>query len=233
MDIIQTALARGQKALSEHQAKQVLKYYDIPVTREILTRNITEAVAAATKIGYPVALKACSPDLMHKSESGVIRLNLKDDMDVEAAYAQILKQTRVELSGILVQEMVSGPRELVAGLIREPQFGPCVMLGLGGVMTEILSDTVFRVAPFDAAEADDMLTQLRANAVFDTFRGQQPVNREKLRHTLMAIGRMGLEHPEISEIDINPMMIQSDGQIVAVDALIVLNGSRVKEEGGL
>ena len=223
MDIIQKALGRGQSALSEFESKKFLKKYGIPVTREILATCAEDAVAAAKTIGYPVVVKACSSQLMHKSESGVIELAIRNESELRRSYARISNSVELELEGVLVQEMIAGQRELVLGLSRDPQFGPCVMLGLGGIMTEILKDTVFRVAPLDRIEALDMISELRSTAIFDTFRGQAPADREALCQFLMALGQIGLDQEAIAEIDINPMMIDSNGRLVAVDALVILN----------
>jgi acetate---CoA ligase (ADP-forming) subunit beta len=222
--IIQSALDQGQRALSEHQSKLLLAEYGIPITAEFLVQSVDEAKAAAEKIGYPVAIKACSPDLMHKSESGVIELSLKSVNDVVAGYERIKSCTSLKLEGILVQEMVFGMREMVLGMSWEPQFGPCVMLGLGGVMTEFLNDVVLRVAPFDMAEAREMAGELRCRALLDDFRGERAVDMNAICKALIALGAIGIAHPEIAEIDINPMKINSTGQIKAVDALVVLKG---------
>jgi succinyl-CoA synthetase beta subunit len=215
---------QGQRALSEYQSKLLLAGYGIPVTTEILVQSSEEAITAAEKIGYPVVLKACSPDLMHKSEAGVIELSLKSANDVATAYKRIMASISIELEGILVQEMVPGMRELVFGMSREPQFGPCVILGLGGVMAEILNDVVLRVAPFDMAEAREMAEELRCRKLLDDFRGEKATDMNAICKALMALGEMSIDHPEIAEIDMNPVKIDPSGRIKALDALIVLKG---------
>lgn len=164
-DLIRPALDRGQPALSEYESKKLLSLYGIPVAREKLSRSADEAVSAAADIGFPVVLKACSPELMHKSERGCIELNLRSEGDVRKAYGRIISSVDLELEGVLVQEMVSGQRELVVGLTRDPQFGPCVMLGIGGMMTEVFEDIAFRMAPFGKIEAKDMSEELRFKAI--------------------------------------------------------------------
>ena len=223
---IKDALDKGQRALSEHGSKQFLQAYGIPVTRETLVDNPDDAVAAARAIGYPVVLKACSPELMHKTEAAGIALGIRDAAELREAYQRVAAAVGLELEGILVQEMVAGQREVVLGLSRDPQFGPCVMFGLGGIMTEIIHDTVFRVAPFDHIEALDMLNELRSHAILDDFRGQAPADRETICTALMALGQIGLDHQAVAEIDINPMIIRPDGQVVAVDALVVIGGEQ-------
>ena len=217
----------SHRAMSEYESKKMLAEYGIPVTEEILVQSRDQAVAAAKKIGFPVVLKACSPELMHKSEAGCVELSLTSDDDVANAYDRILSSMSGsiagELEGVLVAEMVTGARELVLGLTREPQFGPCVMLGLGGVMTEIFKDTVFRVAPFDRVEAEDMVSELKCSAMLNSFRGELPADVETICRCLIALGKIGLENPDISEIDINPLKIGKDGRVKAVDALVVFN----------
>jgi succinyl-CoA synthetase beta subunit len=171
-----------------------------------------------------VALKPCASDLMHKSELGCIELGLSAPAAVDQAFGRIREKINAPLEGILVQEMMAGSRELVAGLSRDPQFGACVMLGFGGVMTEVIADTVFRVAPFDAVEAMDMIRDLKYRAMLDAFRGQAPANLDTICPILTSLGRLGLERPEIAEIDINPLIISPDGAVTAVDALIILEG---------
>ena len=221
-DLIRSALDRGQPALSEYESKKLLSLYDIPVTRETLSRSADEAVSAAADLGFPVVLKACSPELMHKSERGCIELNLRSERDVREAYGRIIRSVDLELEGVLVQEMVPGQRELVVGLNRDPQFGPCVMLGIGGMMTEVFKDTAFRMAPFGMIEAKDMTEELRFKAILGAFRGQKPADMDILCRTLIAVGKIGLELETVSELDINPMIITPEGRVVAVDALVVL-----------
>jgi len=221
-DLIRVAATNGAKALSEYTAKQVLESYGISITREILVQTRAEALAAAQTIGYPVVAKACAAELMHKSEAGAVAIGIQDETALQKAYDRIVASVGAPLEGVLIQEMVSGPRELVVGLTRDPQFGPCVMLGLGGVLTEALKDVVFRVAPFDRIEALDMMAELRAQALLGCFRGQAAADRHALADTLVAIGRIGIDHAQVAEIDINPIIIAPDGRIKAVDALIVL-----------
>ncbi len=224
--IIDAALDKGQRALSEYQSKKFLAACGIPVAKEELAHSPEKAAAIAKKIGFPVAVKACGPDLMHKTEAGCIRLNIGTEQEAAAAYGQVAAAASVELEGVLIQKMVPGLRELVLGLTRDPQFGPCVMLGLGGVMTEIINDTVFRVAPFDRIEAEDMTQELRSKKVFEPFRGEPAADLTAVCRCLTALGEIGLAHPEIFEIDINPLKIDRLGKIQAVDALIVLKGEK-------
>jgi acetate---CoA ligase (ADP-forming) subunit beta len=220
MDWIAQALERGSASLAEFEAKQLLSAYGIPVTREKEVSVLLDALRAAAEIGYPVALKGSGEGLLHKTEKGLVRLDLKNERDVQEAYTVLTGAPGV--SKVLVQEMIKGERELVAGLTRDPQFGPCVMFGLGGIFTEVLKDVAFRVAPLNRREARQMMEDLRGREILGAVRGMPPVDREALAGILIALGKIGLENPAVREIDINPLTVQPDGCPIAVDALIVL-----------
>ncbi len=224
--IIQSALDQGQEALSEYDSKKLLSCYGIPVTRESLAHNEAEAVSMAEEMGYPVALKPCSPLMLHKSEHGAVLLHLADSTAVRKGYRRIEEMVTVSIDGVLVQEMVPGNRELLLGLIRDPQFGPCVMLGIGGVFAEVLEDTAFRVAPLGYGDAEDMARELRASALLGDFRGQSPADLEMLSLSLEALGRIGMELDSVAEIDVNPAIITPEGGLVAADALVVLRSEK-------
>ena len=150
----------------------------------------------------------------------IIELGIHDDAGLEKAYRAIEERGRGELDGILVQQMISGGREFVAGMVRDPQFGPCVMFGLGGIYTEVLRDIAFRVAPLRLRDAFEMMDEIRTGSLLGPFRGMPPVDRGALARLLVNLGRIGLEIQEISEIDINPLIIDGDSP-VAVDALVI------------
>ncbi len=215
------ALDRGETALNEFEAKKVLDAYAIPVTRERLVTSMEEATAFAEEIGYPVVLKGSSTTLTHKTELNLVELGIENAGELEVAYKAIMARGQDQLDGILVQEMIKGSRELVVGLIRDPQFGPCVMFGLGGIFTEALKDVTFRVAPIETRDALEMMDEIRAKKLLEPFRGSPAVNREVLARILVNLGQIGLEVPEIREIDINPLIVRGDTP-VAVDSLIVL-----------
>jgi acetyl-CoA synthetase (ADP-forming) len=220
MNWIAQALERGSASLAEFEAKQLLAQYGIPVTREKEVSGLQDALRAAAEIGYPVALKGSGEGLLHKTEKGLVRLDLKNERDVQEAYTVLTGAPGV--ANVLVQEMIKGQRELVAGLTRDPQFGPCVMFGLGGIFTEVLKDVAFRVAPLNRREARQMMEDLRGREILGAVRGMPPVDREALAGILIALGKIGLENPAVREIDINPLTVQPDGRPIAVDALIVL-----------
>lgn len=226
MAIIKEALSRGQKALSEYEAKRLLSYYGFPVVREKLVQSRSAALKAAKEIGFPVVLKACSPQITHKTEKGLIAVDLRTLKEVERAYEAICQKAGdTPLDGILVQEMVKGTRELVIGMIRDLQFGPCVMFGLGGIFTEVLKDVSFRVAPLEKRDALEMAQEIKGAAILGSIRGLPPVDLELLTSLLINAGQLGLELEAVQEVDVNPLIITGN-KPVAVDALVVL-----KDEG--
>ena len=159
---------------------------------------------------------------MHKTERGLVQVNLSSSQAVLAAATAMASEAGPELEGFLIQPFIQGKRELVAGLFRDRQFGPVIMLGLGGIFTEVLSDVTFRVAPLTQSDALEMIGEIKARRILDAFRGEAAVNRDALVQTLMGLSRIALAHPRISEIDINPLLISADGGVCAVDALVVL-----------
>lgn len=224
MSVIEKALAEGRRMLYEYEAKQLLSAYGFPTTNEMTASSAAETAAAAEAVGFPVAIKGYGRDLMHKTEAGAVVLNVEDAGSAIAAYETMKKALGDRLEGVVVSEMARGRRELVMGLHREPGFGPCAMIGIGGIMTEIINDTAFRVAPVDDAEAMDMAADLRAKEIFEPFRGEVEADMAAVGNCLAAIGKIGLDFPQISEIDVNPVIIRPDGRIIAVDALVILKG---------
>ncbi|OPY92367.1 MAG: Succinyl-CoA ligase (ADP-forming) subunit beta [Syntrophaceae bacterium PtaU1.Bin231] len=226
MKIIADAVRRGEKTLSEFDSKKVLEAYSIPVTREFIAKSLSEAKRFAREIGYPVVLKGSSGTLTHKTEQNMVALDIRDEKTLEEAYVSMEERGKGRIDGILVQQMIRGKREFVAGLIRDPQLGPCVMFGLGGIFTEALGDVAFRTAPLEIEDALEMMAEIRAWKLLEPFRGEPAVNRDRLAEILRNLGRIGLEIPEIAEIDINPLIIDGDLP-VAVDALVVLGDPQV------
>ncbi len=220
-NILERAKKRGQKALSEYESKLILKSYGIPVTKEELVQDLEGARKAAQAIGYPVVLKACSHELTHKTEKGLIEVGIRDQGDLEEAFKRLSQATQGLDAQYLVQEMVKGARELVIGMTRDPQFGPCVMFGLGGIFTEILRDVSFRVAPIQKRDAFEMMEEIKGKKILEAIRGMEAVDRELLAQSLVALGDLGMEQEHIQEVDVNPMIIRGRSP-VAVDALVVL-----------
>jgi acyl-CoA synthetase (NDP forming) len=220
--LIREARANGQTTLNEADSKRLLAPFGIPVVEERVAADAEQAVRLAEAIGYPVAIKGLGASLSHKTERGLVRLNVVDRSAIEAATAAMTATAGDDLEGFLVQPMVSGRRELVAGLFRDRDFGPVVMLGLGGIFTEALDDVVLRLAPIEEAEAAVMLSSLDSSSLLGPFRGESAADREALIQTLVGLSRLGTAHDEVVEVDINPLVVSPDGRVTAVDALVVL-----------
>lgn len=219
-EIIRGAVGAGQKALDEHQAKMVLAAYGAPITREEIAHCEEQAVQIAEEIGYPVAVKACSAEIMHKSGRGLIALNIETQEALRSAFTSVQIAAGAEIP-ILIQEMVAGPREFVAGMTRFPGFGPCVLFGLGGIFTEALHDITFRAAPLSETEAEEMLNDIKAKALLAELRGLPAADSSMLVSILQTLGNIAVLHDEIAEIDLNPVILSGAEPIVA-DALFVL-----------
>ena len=220
-EILEQAIAKRQKALSEFDSKQLMKMAGIPVSRNYLAKSKEEAIKYAQQLGFPVVLKGCSDTLTHKTELGMVKLKLKTKEDVANAYDEITGKG-IPLDGVLVQEWLDGDnREFVLGSIRDPQFGPCVMFGLGGVFTEALQDVSFRVAPITSIDAYEMMDELKTKKLLGAFRGSPAVDKEMLAQALVGLSELINTYEEIAEIDINPIIINGD-KPVAVDALVIL-----------
>jgi acetyl-CoA synthetase (ADP-forming) len=221
MKLIEEAVKRGAKSLSEYESKLLLAEYGIPVTGEAVVTTPDDAVAEASQIGFPVVLKGSGEAISHKTELNLIALDLKSEEEVRQAFNELTDNKKADVKEVLVQQMIKGDRELMVGLTRDAQFGPCVMFGLGGIFTEILEDVAFRVAPLSDYDANDIMGDIKGKKILDAFRGKPEVDRRILADILKAVGQIGLDNEQIKEIDINPLKLV-DGKPVAVDALVVL-----------
>lgn len=221
-ELIENARKQKITALNEAESKELLKQYGIPVVDEKVVKTAEEAETEAEKRGYSVVIKGLGSRLTHKTEKGLVKLNLRNRGEVASAAHHIIETAGDDLEGLLIQPMVQGKREFVAGLFRDEQFGPVVMFGLGGIFTEAIGDVVFCVAPVDEHEAGKMIDELRARKLLGAFRGEESPDKEALIKTITGLSRIGMEIPGISEIDINPLLVTADGSVTAVDGLVVL-----------
>ena len=224
--ILSKVVKEGRKYLLETEAKTVCMEYGIPITKFKLAKNEAETVKFAEEIGYPVVLKIVSPDIIHKSDVGGVIVNLKDAKDVRNAYKQILESIKkhkagAKIVGVLVQEMAPSSTEVIVGAIKDPQFGPALMFGLGGIFVEVLKDVTFRVAPITVDEAREMITEVKAYPLLKGYRNQPPADIEAIVKILLNTSRLVMEHQEIKELDLNPIMVYEKGA-KTVDARIIL-----------
>ncbi len=223
---VQTSVgpATDTRTLSERESKRLLASYGVPVAPERFVDSAAAAGAAAAELGYPVVAKLNGEAIAHKTERGLVRLRLGDRAAVESAATELFAAATPEDGdvSVLVAPMVSGMRELIAGVVRDPQFGPSVMLGVGGVLAEAIADVVFRPAPLDAATAADMIDDLATQRVLGAFRGEAAVDRAQLAEVLVGLGRLAAERPDVWSVDVNPLIVEPNGAVVAVDGLVEL-----------
>ncbi len=230
LTVIQKAQREGRRFLPEPEAHAVLRAYGFPVLRGELATGEEEAVRIAQGIGYPVVLKVVSPQIVHKFDVGGVKLNLKDEAEVRAAYREILGRVRehrtdAEIWGVFVQEFVPGGLETILGLKRDPHFGPLLMFGLGGVYVEVLKDVTFRIAPIRELGAYRMIKQIRAHKLLEGFRGQPPRDVPAIAECLLRLSQLATELEAIEELDVNPLMVFEQGRGArVVDARILLQG---------
>lgn len=223
--IIAESLRSGSYVL-EPCAKTVCANYGIPVPRFKVAKNRKEAVKSADELGYPVVLKIISPDIIHKNDAGGVVLNINAPKEVRKAYQQTLADVRRykpdgEIFGILVEEMVPPSTEIVVGGIRDPQFGPTLMFGLGGIFVEILRDVTFRICPVARRDALEMISEVKGYQILEGYRGQPAVDISKIVDILLGTSRLMMDYPEIKEIDLNPVIVYEKGAKV-VDSKIIL-----------
>jgi len=218
-----TSTPRPERTLSEYRSKQLLAGYGVSVPHETLVDSPQAAVEAAGRIGFPVVVKLCGDRIAHKTERDLVRLGLSDTEAVRRAATQLWQRRRPEDGevGLLVAEMVHGRRELIAGLLRDPQFGACVLIGLGGILAEAVGDVAFGLAPLDPAEARRMVEALQTRHLLHSFRGEPALDMDALTASLVGLGRLAAERPDIHSVDLNPLIV-AEGKPVAVDALVEL-----------
>jgi acetyl-CoA synthetase (ADP-forming) len=212
----------NQTTLSEAASKQLLVPFGVPFAQEMVCSTAAQAVEAANHIGYPVVIKLSGNHIAHKTERGLVRLNITDASKAEQACSELTALTTSadgEVS-FLVAEMVKGDRELIIGVINDPQFGYMVALGIGGIFAEAIDDVVLRPLPLSFAMAMQMIDEVHHQSILGAFRGSQPIDRTQLANVLTSMGKVCADHPEIESLDINPLIARNDGSLVAVDALI-------------
>ena len=207
--------------LSEAESKRLLASHGVPVLPERLVADPDEAAAAADDLGYPVVAKLCGDAIAHKTERGLVRLRLVDAAAVREATVELLAAGRPEdgVTGVLVAPMVSGNRELIAGLVRDEQFGPAVMLGVGGVLAEAVADVAFRLVPLTRLDAAELVDSLATQSLLGPFRGEPAVDREALADVLVGLSSAAEADASLVSVDLNPLIVV-DGRPVAVDALV-------------
>jgi len=227
--VLAQARAEGRTLLNEVEAKSLLKEAGVPVASTTLATTRDEAQAQAEAAGYPVVLKVVSPDIAHKSDVGGVKLNLRDKDAVGAAFDEIVANSKkavpgAKILGVAVQYMAPQGTEVIVGMTTDPQFGPVMMFGLGGIMVEVLKDVSFRLVPLAEKDADQMINEIKGRPVLAGVRGQPPSDVAALKQTILKVSEFVQQHPEIRELDLNPVFAYPDGAL-AVDARIVISES--------
>ncbi|TFH35230.1 MAG: CoA-binding protein [Anaerolineales bacterium] len=226
--VIDKVLNEGRVSIGDAEARDILVAYGLQIPASQLASTVEEAVVFAEGMGYPVVLKIASPDILHKTDVGGVKVGLQNAEAVRDAFDLITYRSQrylpeARLWGCLVQKMVPQGLEVLVGMNRDPQFGPLVTFGLGGIYVEILKDAAFRIAPFSRREAEEMIKEIRANALLDGVRGQPPTDKAALIDAILRIEQLVIDFPEIAELDINPFMLYNDGQGgIAIDMRLIL-----------
>jgi acyl-CoA synthetase (NDP forming) len=225
--VLARARAEGRTLLNEVEAKQLLRDAGVSVAVTTLATSADEAAKQAEEAGFPVVLKVVSPDISHKSDVGGVKLNLKSAADVRTAYDAIVASAtqhvpNARIEGVAVQHMAPQGTEVIVGMTTDPQFGPVMMFGLGGIMVEVLKDVSFRLVPLEEKDARQMIQEIKGRPILEGVRGQDPADMAALQETLVKVSQFVEQHPEIQELDLNPVFAYPDGA-VAVDARIVVS----------
>jgi acetyltransferase len=221
--------SEGRVSIADFEARQIMTAYGLPIPKSDLAETPENAIELARKIGYPVVLKIASPDILHKTDVGGVKVGLRNAEEVRDAFELIVYRAQryvpdAQILGCLVQEMVPSGTEVLVGMNRDPQFGPLVTFGLGGIYVETLKDVTFRVAPFSIQDAHAMLAEIRASALLDGVRGQPPADKDAIVDTLLRTSQLVQDFPEIVELDINPLMVYPQGEgAIAIDMRLVLS----------
>jgi acyl-CoA synthetase (NDP forming) len=227
--VLTQARSEGRNLLNEVEAKQLLQEAGVPVVTTVLASTHEEARAQAEQVGYPVVLKIVSPDIAHKSDVGGVKMSLADGDAVTAAFEEVVANAMkavpdATITGVAVQNMATEGTEVIVGMTTDPQFGPVMMFGLGGIMVEVLKDVSFRLVPLTQRDAAQMIDEIKGRAVLDGVRGQPPVDKAALCDAILKVSEFVEQHPEVQELDLNPMFAYPDGTL-AVDARIVVSES--------
>lgn len=227
--IISKALSEGRTVLLEPEAKKLCSQYGIPVPKSKLVKSLDEAIKAAQEIGFPVVVKIVSEDILHKSDVGCVIVGVRDVEGLKAAYEMVMDNAlkfnpKASIRGVLVEEMVSKGVEVAVGGLRDPEFGPAIMFGLGGIFIEILKDVSFRIAPV-SEEAEEMMKEVKGFKILQGYRGSEAVDLKALVKIIVSVSKMMVENEEISQLDLNPI-ITSRQEAKAVDARVILSQPR-------
>lgn len=224
-NLIERAKAE-KRPLLETEAKELLKEYGIPVPDFKLIKSKDEIIGLAKEINFPIVMKIVSPDIIHKTDAGGVKLNIKDEKEAKLAYQGIISQAKkynneARISGAIVYTMVPQGTEIIMGMMKDPHFGPVIMFGLGGIFVEVLKDISFRILPIEERDAREMITEIKGYEILKGIRGEPPRDIQAIEEVLMKVSKLTMENPEINEIDLNPIFVFEKG-LQVIDARMIL-----------
>ena len=223
--IIQKA-KKEERSLLETEAKELLREYGIPVPDFKLIKSEEEITGLAKEINFPIVMKIVSPDIIHKTDAGGVKIGIKDEMEARSAYQEIIFEAKkynkkAKISGVIVYPMIPQGTEIIIGIMKDPHFGPVIMFGLGGIFVEVLKDISFRILPIEERDAEEMINEIKGSKILKGVRGERPKDIKAIKNILLKISKLALENPEISEIDLNPVFVFEKG-LHAIDARMIL-----------
>jgi succinyl-CoA synthetase beta subunit len=231
--IIQEVLKEGRSFMLVNEAQRVCNLHGIPTPKSYVTLSANEAVLKAKDIGFPVVLKVISPQIIHKSDAGGVILNIRDEEELEVEYGKLVaevsrREPSAKIEGVLMEKMMPTSTEVIVGGIRDRQFGPAIMFGIGGIFTEIYDDVAFRVAPIDKIDALNLIHELKGSKILEGIRGKPPADLNSIINILISVSNLMMEHDAVSQLDLNPVLVYSDSAC-AVDSRIIIR----QTEGGI
>ena len=223
--IIQKA-KKEKRPLLETEAKELLKAYGIPIPDFQLIKSEEEIAGLAKEINFPVVMKIVSPDIIHKTDAGGVKLNIKDETEARLAYQEIISKTKkynkeAQVFGVITYSMIPKATEIIIGMMKDPHFGPVAMFGMGGIYVEVLKDVSFRIIPLEERDAEAMITEIKGYEILKGIRGEPPRDIQAIEEVLMKVSKLTMENPEINEIDLNPIFVFEKG-LQVVDARMIL-----------
>ncbi|MHA1509035.1 MAG: acetate--CoA ligase family protein [Promethearchaeota archaeon] len=227
-ELLKNKLEANQTVLTEFESKNLLKEIGIPIPEQELAITKEETIAVAKKIGFPVVLKLMAEDIVHKSDTGAVKLNINNEVEIATAYDELMKIPSQSEKSISVQKMAKEPiTELIIGMTTDAQFGPALMFGIGGILVELLEDVSFRIAPITEYDAREQIHEIKGFPILDGYRGKPKADLDAIVNTLLKISDLVIKHEEINEMDLNPVFIYENG-LVCVDARIILKKPETK-----
>jgi acyl-CoA synthetase (NDP forming) len=229
-EIFKKAILEGRSSLIISEARRICSLHHIPTPASFVSKSVEDALKAGSQIGFPVTLKIVSPQILHKTDVGGVALNIADESSLKEAYQKMMKEVSknkhdAEILGVVVEKMMPPSNEVIVGGIKDSQFGPCVMFGMGGIFAEVYEDVSFRVAPIDNIDALNLMNDIKGSKILKGFRGEPAADTEAIVNILLNVSSLMIEHDEINQLDLNPIIVYPDSAC-AVDSRIVMKQAK-------